>query len=220
MATASGEKVTFFVSHCPLGEICGKNWSRLGKHTSLEEAKARVKHHLMNSSKHIGIPEGEADSLADQVEYEMEEWEATAETPTEAKGSGKKGQGQEQRRGGSGSGKGWRGGWDHDNRSGSDNWSGPDNWKGHANWSGADNRSSPYGQSSARGSQDIAVPTRMLQPIPEFGDCIEALTRSEASARTAARVARSAALAFEDEASILHSTLLKLQTFVASMGRY
>ncbi len=49
-------------------------------------------------------------------------------------------------------------------------------------------------------------------------DCLSSLARSEASARTAARVARSAALAFDEEASILAQTMKKVADAVEALG--
>lgn len=50
------------------------------------------------------------------------------------------------------------------------------------------------------------------KPMPgAVGESIAALTRAEASARTASRVARAAALAFEEEAAIMATVVKKLQ---------
>ena len=59
------------------------------------------------------------------------------------------------------------------------------------------------------GSYAIVAATN---PVPgTIGESIAALTRAEASARTASRVARAAALAFEEEAAIMATVVKKLQ---------
>ena len=89
-----------------------------------------------------------------------------------------------------------------------------DQW--HSSWStsaGSNWRSEPYTLAIAARPQTFSA---MQAPLAES---IEALARSEASARAAARVARQAAVAFDDEAAILSSTLKKLQACVDGMGK-
>ena len=84
----------------------------------------------------------------------------------------------------------------------------PAGWQGSSGW-----RDGPYAQ------QQVAVRAEpKVKGASVFKDCMQALGRSEASARTAARVARSAALAFEEEASILSDAMKKLDGVMNAMG--
>lgn len=168
-----------YVSFCPMGGECGKNGRRLGSHLTLEEAKEKVVWHLMNSANHDGMSTGDAELLADGVEYLEEQ---SFDEPEPAKGKGK------------GKGKGKHKDIDDTWHSSSSSW-----------------RSSPYGRGQDQ-SQIVIASRPQLNP---FGDAVaeatRSLARSEASARAAARVARGAALAFDEEAAILSATLKKLQ---------
>jgi hypothetical protein len=181
--------VTKFVSYCPLGHVCGKGYRRLGSHMSEEEAREKVKWHLTSSANHGDILEEEAQQRANDMELETEEVDVPDEAARPAGKEASKG---------SGWGKGHGGGKRHG--------------KGKWNWDQADSsRFEPY---------QVALPPRPQPTIDltaPIAECIEALTRSESSARAASRVARQAAVAFDDEASILHMTLEKLQACVQAM---
>ena len=72
-----------------------------------------------------------------------------------------------------------------------------------------------WGKSSGNNNDYRAQPYQIVSPPPaaqsEHAGVIAAISRCESAARTAARMARSAALAFEEESSTMTSALQKLQ---------
>lgn len=187
--------VMYWVSQCPLGELCGKNYTRLGKHATIEEARAKVVHHLLFSTKHDAIPKEEAEALADAHDYLSEEWEEE-----EAKGRGKdesKGQGKSRK-------PTEKPDWQQSS------WNSP-GWRSNQ-WDSQSRGQSSQQLATIQQPQLAARNIQSSQPLSEeFFECLQSLTRSEASARAAARVARAAAIAFEDEAAVMAASLKKLR---------
>ena len=181
---------TRFVSYCPLGHLCGRGYRRLGAFATEEEAREKAKWHMMNTAcNHGDLPDEEAQQRADDMVLDSEEIELEDES------SGKSAKEPK----GSGKGKGWHG--SKGKGKGKSSW-----------WEPSDSsRSEPYAL------QIAARPQPTMDLTGPIAECIEALTRSESSARAAARVAHQAAVSFDDEAAILHMTLDKLQNCVKAM---
>lgn len=179
-----------FVAFCPLGDKCGKHGKRLGAFETKDEAINKVVHHLTHSANHDFIEHAEAFDLATNLEYPEEEaWEEPPEQ--QDKNTTKKGGGKGIKKGGKQEkgGQGWSWGSEQWDAAASSGW-----------------RSGPYPASTA-----MVAATKPGHNMHALGESIAALTRAEASARTASRVARAAALAFEEEAAIMSTVLKKLQ---------
>ena len=185
-----------YICLCPMGDECGKKGRRLGAFDTREAAMAKVVHHLLSSANHQKMSKEEAEGHADGQEYEEEDWAeeevesaVSNELAKNAKGWNKQGNKQS-----------WdKGGWK------------ADGWKQPAKPPGpyAGSKASDSAASSAMANISINA-----SRSAEFLDCVQSLARSEASARTAARVARAAAGSFEDEACTLSMALKKLKDFV------
>lgn len=182
-----------YVAFCPLGEKCGRHGKRLGAFPSKEEAIAKAVHHLLNSINHDKMDTDEAEALAGNAEYPEEEWE---EEPQNQKGKDGKGKGSKS----IGKGKGWQS---------------ANSWEASPEWDGRHWRGGPYSTGPAStSSQQLALAVSSDLPS-DFADMVQALTRAESSARTASKVARAAALAFDDEATIMASMLSKISKGVS-----
>ena len=213
---------TRWVCFCPFGDVCGKQSSRLGSFLTVELAQAKIRTHLSMSPKHY-MNASAADEAAMAADLKPEEWpvqgidaadEAVEETPDWKKAGKGGGWGQGWQGGGAapgwrkgGSGGGWQGGGEH-----------------------AGGRYEPYGKGGGQLSKialsqvaDV-VKNAMAQP-PQGGgsscstmvtsggnqNILRSITKCEAAARTAARMARAAANAFEDEAVEFREALGRLQ---------
>ena len=183
-----------YICLCPMGDECGKKGRRLGAFDTREAAMAKVVHHLLSSANHQKMSKEEAEGYAEGQEYEEEDWDeeepaGSIDLHKGAKGWKKQGNNQSWDKGG---------------------------WKADA-WKQAPKASGPYAGSSASDSAASSAMAKIstnASRSAEFLDCVQSLARSEASARTAARVARAAAGSFEDEACTLSQALKKLKDFV------
>ena len=81
-------------------------------------------------------------------------------------------------------------------------------WGGSSSW-----RTGPYNWEPQQQQQVVAV---QPAPVPQdfLGSVMKCLCRSESAARTAARVARSAALAFDEEAGVMQMSIRTLQDVI------
>ena len=174
-----------YVAFCPIGEKCGRHGKRLGSYPSREEAVAKTMHHLLHSANHDKMDSDEAEALAGNSEYPEEEWEEEPPKGKDGKGKGNKSIGK---------GKGWNS---------------ASSWET-SSWDSSSWRSGPYSTGHASSSQQLAVADSPGSSA-DFAELVQALARAEASARTASEVARAAALAFDDEATIMASTLKKIK---------
>ncbi len=187
---------TWYVPFCPLADACNKGGRRLESFASEAEAREKVAWHLVNSTYH-DMPQGEADEQAACCQVDQEEYEAKIPEATGGKGqqhSGKGGKGQQ-----------WGGG-----------------------------RSEPYDRWSGRGQQQQQGSKLSNQALAQVAEVVSkvmtsssssagqlvvqrpnavlaAMTKAEASARTAGRMARMAAGAFEEEASVLRDAIEEYQ---------
>lgn len=191
---------TVYVAFCPLGEKCGRHGKRLGAFATRDDAISKTIHHLRNSVKHEAMDSDEAEALALAADYMEEEWDDNqVAPPTQVKpGKGSDGWGKG---GGKSSGKDWGKGWQ------------ADGWDA-GSWDKKSWREAPYpsqGQpSQGQPSQALVVHKMGAAASSDFAEAVQALTRAEVSARTASRVARAAALAFEEEATIIAGVLKKV----------
>ena len=179
-----------YVAFCPIGEKCGRHGKRLGSFQSRDEAMAKTVHHLLNSANHEKMDTDEAEALAGNSEYPEEEWEEEPQKGKDGKGKGSKSIGK---------GKGWQS---------------ANSWEASSAWDSGSWRSGPYSTGHASSSQQLAV---AVSPgsSSDFAELVQALARAEASARTASKVARAAALAFDDEATIMASMLKKIKDVIS-----
>lgn len=173
----------FFVCFCPLGSDCKKGNKRLGKHKLEDEARQQIHHHLVHSTFH-SLTDADAAELAEKAEIIEEDWDDAAAAPAGSVDTGK---------GGSGSGKG-----DGKHHASSSSWWEGD-WK-QQSWSSSD-RPGPY---------QVAVP-KFATDRGIGATCLSSMARAEAAARTAARMARAAATAFEQEADVLNMEMQKVK---------
>ena len=187
-----------YVSFCPFGDKCKKGGARLGADDTEDGARWRISNHLQHSPYH-NLSADEGDSAAADAQVEVEERDEAEMGNMKGKGSADGGKGYE---GGKGheSGKGHEGG------------------KGHE-W-GKGWRYDPYeGKGKAKGKAkgyEVVVAAPPPQPVqPRF---IQSIVRCEAAMRNAARLARGAALAFEEEATTLSSELSRLQDEYTRQG--
>ena len=179
---------TWYVSYCPCSDVCNRGGRRLGSDPTMEAARQRVAHHLGASSYHL-LSEEDANNLADTVVLEEELWvePAAASQPAQhGKGHGK-----------------------HDGNAG----------KGRGR--PQHHRPEPYSLNEVVAStlahmqqqqQTIHgpdVPQVRIAPVHERIHTI--MARAEAAARTSARMARAAAIAFEEEAANLRACLDMLE---------
>lgn len=220
---------TRWVCFCPFGDVCGKQSSRLGSFLTVELAQAKIRTHLTMSPKHY-MKASEADEAAMAADLKAEDWpvqgidaadEAVEETPDWKKaGKNEKPDWQKAGKGG-GWGQGWRKGSSGGGGGGGD-------WQGGGQNAGG--RYEPYGKGGGQLSkialEQVAdvVKNAMLQP-PQGGgsscstmvssggnqNILRSISKCEAAARTAARMARAAANAFEDEAVEFREALGRLQ---------
>lgn len=178
-----------YVAYCPIAEECNHGGRRLGASMDEEEARAKVRNHLQNSSYHYGKhTEDDIEQLVALAELDQEEYVEEAPLPQKGKGGkaddgkggkggkgGKEGKRSEPYHGGGGGGKG--------------------------------NALNQLTRQVAELSEAMVAPAR-------FGGidrCIMAISRAEAAARTSSRMARAAAAAFDEEASHLRSALAELR---------
>ena len=78
-----------YVSFCPHGNDCSRGGRRLGWDASADDARARIVHHLVASSKH-DFRQDDAQLAAEAAELLEEEWEAPpVQTQPKGKGKGK-----------------------------------------------------------------------------------------------------------------------------------
>ncbi len=100
------------------------------------------------------------------------------------------------------------------------NWQNKADWKNKDSWNaewqkggkskgGKGVRDRPYDRPSSKADLQLATLGRNPNST-DFVEAMAALTRAESASRTAARVARSAALAFDEEAAILAFTTKKI----------
>jgi len=187
----------YYVAFCPFSDDCGIGGKPLGSFRSEAEARGEVKWHLQQCTAH-DVPEADAELASRIAALEEEEYEEKEQASSSGKGqdqaisSGKgkeqassSGKGKQQASSsGKGqvqaisSGKGKQQRW---------NWQ-PQNW-----W-----RSEPYAQTSTQlvaRSSSTTIESRMRLE--------QQAIRCEAAARQAARLARSAAIAFEEEAQTI-----------------
>jgi hypothetical protein len=189
----------YFISFCPLPDGCRKKGGRLGRDLLAHDARWRIANHLVSSPYH-SMATAEADEVAASANLETEEWEEDApqgddgaEEPNIGKGSkdGLKDLRGGPYKGGSNKGKSWGKG---------------KSWQG-SSWS------HDAGYNQGHNQQPQQQPQQQLSTIQpnvnknKAGQCI---ARCEAAMRNAARLARAAAVAFEEEAALLQSELRKL----------
>jgi hypothetical protein len=167
-----------FYCHCPLK--C-KGTSRLGSFFTYEEASEKVLWHLQKSEKHY-MKEGEAaECLVDNADCIWEEEVAEKDLPQQNKGTADKGT-----RSGHSSGAGGQG-----QTGGSSSWR---DGRGRR----PEVRDRSRSRDARRSSSSIALrPAEVTQQKQAVYNFARVLGKCEAVIRTAARVARSASMAFE-----------------------
>ena len=192
----------WYAAFCPAGDECSKKGKRLCCCKTVEEAKAKVSWHLQTSSYH-DMQKDLADSLAEDAP--LEEVEYDDEPPKDKK---------DIPRGGMKGGKGSKnkGKQPQQQQHGQD-WCRADWHSGEWSTSSSSNRPGPY---------DVAVAPVQPHAAIGRGEVLEVLAsigRAEAASRTAARMARSAALAFEEENSIMTAAMAKIQKLIQHDGQ-
>ena len=175
------------VAFCPFGDVCKKGGARLGKDVSSDRARQRIITHLMNSPYH-NFNQDDAESAAAAADI-MEEAPAHGDDDTGAAEPPAAG------------GSRWTDAEWHDQRERSKG-----KGKGGKSWT---SRSTPY--------PEVEPPSLVLErasrPSPvDLARIATAISRAEAGARAASRMARQAFQAFEDEANVLREALDQLRT--------
>lgn len=180
------------VSFCPFGDVCKKGGARLGKDVSSERARQRIATHLMNSPYHnlnqddAEIAAGAADIMEEAHSHGDDDSGAGAAEPPAAAGNrwtdAEWHEWNAQRERSKGKGKGTK------------------------SWT---SRSTPY--------PEVDPPSLVLERAPrpatvDLARIATAISRAEAGARAASRMARQAFQAFEDEANVLREALDQLRT--------
>lgn len=222
-------KWTQFYAFCPLGESCKKGGKRLKNCATEDDARESVFNHLTSSSYHYETTtaeEARALALTTQVEREDVEQPETYQSDKVVDKSWR----------GSGGGKDWSdkdwSGKDWSGKGGKD-WS-----SGQGKSSGSGWRSGPYETSyeqtpleqlqqqqlqqqqqmqeqqqqqiqQLQEQQQIALVKKAAKPLVP-ASVLQSIARCESAARTAGRMARAAAQAFEEEASIMQMQLKRL----------
>ena len=194
---------TWYVGFCPDADICKRYGRRLCCCRTEEEAREKIVAHLMNSSYHAWGSDRavEAADVAtlEQQEYPVEDAEVHADAG--GKGDGGKGGGRH-----SGKGGGDRGGDRHQ----------PYGKGGGGNGKGSKMSSAALSQVAAVVEATVTRHFQTIVPVADEsqfrrGSVMQAIAKCEAAARTAARMARSAATAFEEEAIVMARSLRTLQ---------
>lgn len=191
--------VVRFISFCPLSESCAKGHSRLGADVDEYGARWRVSNHLQNSSYHM-LGKQEAEDLAatcDVLEEENEDEPPADDSKVDKgdKGKGKQKSSRAEPYDGSG-----KGGKDSKDRKQGKRWNNDAGWS----WSG------DHDWYSDRPQQTLQIVTTSTASSSNDSRLAQALSRSEAAMRNAARLARAAATAFEEEAAIVQNELFKM----------
>ena len=193
-----------YISFCPFGDVCKKGCARLGSDKSEEDCRWRICNHLHTSQYH-NMPQADAHRESLIASVETEEVELPPEGGDAGKGKGKDAKGQGKDAKGDrpapynqpkGKGKGKSQGW----------WQSDEAWSSagtdwHDAWRAAPAESSSSGGSSAA--------LQLVATKPD-NKTLQSLAKCEAAMRTAARMARSAALAFEEEAAVLASEINRM----------
>ena len=147
----------------------------------LEDEARQQIQHHLVHSTFHSMTDADAAELAEKAELTEEDWADTDFVDTGKGGSGS----------GKGDGKG-------DGKQRASSWWEGD-WKQHS-WSSSD-RPGPY---------QVAVP-KFAADHGIGATCLSSMARAEAAARTAARMARAAATAFEQEADVLNMEMQKVK---------
>lgn len=208
MAATAKPTRTAWVAFCPSSDVCKRGGRRLGSFWTEQEAREKVYHHLTASTLHSMGAE-EATAQADNAMLDTEEAE------TEEATGGEQGKQEQGKYGKYEQGKYEQGKWSKDD------WSRPyAQGKGKGKHGGkpaedaaakmmnviADVMKTAAGGSGALTFAHPSRPNRME-------DVITSIARSEAAARTAARMAHAAANAFEQEASVLHGAMESIRSY-------
>jgi hypothetical protein len=173
--------VLHYACFCPRAGDCRKGGKRLATAITEAEARQKIVHHLTTSSYH-GLSEDEAVAEAASAELLLEEY---AEEPPEPKGKGKKGGG---------------GGWEWREHAWGEGWTEGNKGKG------GGKRWEPYPTPVA---QQALVPAQpcVQANLDQLQTIMSAASRAESAARTAARMAKAAAAAFDEEAHVLREAV-------------
>ena len=186
---------TWFTGFCPLGDQCGKANQAIAVCQSLDEVKDRIKWHLEHCTHHKETPEA-AEQLVEGALIKEEE-------VPDGDADGSDGQVRTAKDNGKGKDWRWRGSKDKSKRHDRSGWS---SW-GQGDSHGSNYRSNPYQLANVR-------PQPQPQPQQDVQLALQCITRCEGAARTAARMARSAALAFDEESAIMMAAMAKLQATI------
>jgi len=187
-----------FVSFCPLGDRCRKGGGRLGFDLDVESARWRIANHLVSSQYH-NMSQVDADAEAAAATSSIVQEEVPMDTGKETAKPAFRGDDRnsfDNSSKGHGRGKGWA---KQDGKIQT-----REDW--HSNW----RRSEPYTDNrqytnNGRYKDNMVVANKTP-------DLVATIARCEAAARTAARMARAAASAFEEEAYLLRHELEKLSS--------
>ena len=182
---------TLYISFCPQGHLCTRGGGRLGADRDEATAKWRVLNHLQTSTYH-NLSEADAEHMCEDMQFETEEV-----ADNEGKGMDK---GVE--KGDKGMEKGDKG-------------------HGKTRYQPYQQQQQPQLKGGGRGKDrnieqivENAVTSALQRAVPAQPSLQQrlctAVARAEAAARTSARMARSAASAFEEEASHLRAALEEL----------
>ena len=186
-------ETTWYVSYCPLADKCNRSNRRLGSDPDPDAARQRVVHHLTRSSYHL-LSSDEANGFAEVADLEEEQWQPSSHAQS------------------------------HDDAAG--------HTKGGKSGNHAQ-RSGPYSGGAAVAAMSKAVVEAVQSALSSAGQApplldtrmqlittgrtptmherlVTCISRAEAAARTSARMARSAATAFEEEAGHLRDCLEQL----------
>jgi len=197
----------WYAGFCPEGDLCSKKGRRVCLCESIPEVHEKIAWHLHSSTYHNHALE-DAQNLASTCEILEEVYDgndmSSDGTNFDSKGKGKQ--------------KSY-------DAKGSEGNQGPrSDFKGKAS-DGKGGKGYDRGWlAGPRSSTSRAAPYEMVArapPIiqqPEVHAALAAISRCEAAARTAARMARAAALAFEEEGSIMTSAIGKLQRMLENQG--
>ena len=183
-----------YISFCPYGTVCKKGCARLGADDSEESCRWRIQNHLHSSPYHnmdndkateesrlaaIDVEEVEVPESGDEQEQHSgkgkSDGKGSRSTPYASKGKGKS-----------------HGKADHRQWNADDAW-----WHAPASeW-----QDGSAGEASSSTSNASAI--QLTTAAKPDGKTLQSLAKCEAAMRTAARMARAAALAFEEEAAVL-----------------
>jgi len=195
MASAQRKEPTDFAPYCPIGAECTKKNSRLGWFKSRQEAKEKAIHHLLHSEYHRDdMTEEKAEALWERLGY-MDVWpdpeqankKRKAEPAIPSESSRRQPAEPRQRP-----------------RAALTDWGQGEDYDAAAH--------SPAQSSSSAMAQQLAIAENQVAFIScNITKAVEHISKSIQANQTAARMARSAAVAFDTEAHTLQTALDNLQ---------